>query len=300
MKRLLPFLLVVGLAACTLGQPDSTQAPGPTGPAASPSADETEAPSPTPEPDYAARVNGEGIRLDVYEAHRTQFEAALAEFGTRLAPGETASGRALASLIDQTLLAQAARAAGFAADEALLDEHLAAMTEGAGGQEALEAWAAENGYTAASLRADLKIQIEAAWMRDQLAAGVPESAEQVLARQVFTFDAFSAARLYGQLESGVPFQQVVDNNDPQNLGYIGWFPRGYLIFPALEEAAFALQPGQYSEVIQTEAGYHIVEVLAREPARSLEPDARLTLQERAVAAWLETARAQSQIEIYVP
>jgi hypothetical protein len=245
-------------------------------------------------------VNGEGIRLDVYKAHLLQVEAAAQEFGTLLAPGETGSGRALAALVDQTLLAQAARAAGFSADETLVDERLAAMAGDAGGQEALEAWAAENGYTAASLRADLKVQIEAAWMRDTLAAAVPQSAEQVLARQVFTFDVFSALRLYNQLESGVPFQQVVDNNDPQNLGYLGWFPRGYLIFPALEEAAFSLQPGQYSRVIETEAGYHILEVLAREAARPLEPDARLALQERAVAAWLETARAQSQIEIYVP
>lgn len=302
MKRqyLLSFLALVLLAACASPAAAPTAESTPPGaPSATAPAPETSA-APTAAPELAALINGEGLRLDIYQAHLMQIEAAQAEFGTLLAPQETAAERALTSLVDLFLLAQAARAAGFEMTDALLEERLAALTESAGGAAALQTWAAANGYTEASLGADLQLQIPAAWMRDQIAAGVPARTEQILARQVFTFDAFSAARLYNQLESGVPFQQVVDNNDPQNLGYLGWFPRGYLIFPALEEAAFALQPGQYSPVIETEAGHHILQVLERDPDRPLSPDALLTLQEKALAAWLVEQRAQSQIEIYVP
>lgn len=299
MKSVLPTLALCLLTACAspAAAPTATS-PAPAG-AATP-APSTETPAPTAEPELAARVNGEGLRLDVYEAHLAQFQAALVEFPDLLGPEDTASARVLADLADHLLLAQAAREAGFNVEPAQIDERLAALADAAGGQAALDEWAAANGYTADSLRADLSIQIESAWMRDQITAAVPETAEQIEAHQLFSFDTFTVSRLYNQLENGTPFAQVLANNDPQNLGYLGWFPRGYLIFPALEEAVFALQPGQYTAVLETEAGFHVIYVLNRQPDRPLSPDARLTLQETALAAWLAAARAQSQIEIYVP
>jgi len=42
-------------------------------------------------------------------------------------------------------------------------------------------------------------------------------------------------------------------------GDLGWFGRGQMD-PAFEKAAFALQPGQISEVIETQFGYHIIKL----------------------------------------
>jgi len=76
---------------------------------------------------------------------------------------------------------------------------------------------------------------------------------------------------------------------------LGWFPRGYLPSQALEEAVFALQPGQYSSIIQDDSGYHILFVAERDPARTLSPDALLSLQKRAVQDWLTQRRNESTI-----
>jgi parvulin-like peptidyl-prolyl isomerase len=76
---------------------------------------------------------------------------------------------------------------------------------------------------------------------------------------------------------------------------LGGFPRGYLPSQAIEDAVFALRPGQFSAIIQDETGYHILYLVERDPARLLSPDALLTLQERAVQNWLTQLRDQSSI-----
>ncbi|MEX2160819.1 MAG: peptidylprolyl isomerase [Anaerolineales bacterium] len=247
-----------------------------------------------------ALVNGEAILSDLYNIHLAQYRAAQAtEAGTLLAT-EGIEQIVLNDLIDRQLLAQGARAEGFVLDEATIDQRLSAAAELAGGQAAFDAWLAAQGYMAELFRRELALEIEAGWMRTKITDAVPLAAEQVEARQILLTDLFSAERLLGQLEGGTPFQQVVDNNDAQGLGYLGWFPRGYLLQPEVEEAAFALQPGQYSQVVETSLGFHLIEVLDRNSDRPLAPQARLALQMKALIDWLEGQRAQSTIENLLP
>jgi peptidyl-prolyl cis-trans isomerase C len=52
-------------------------------------------------------------------------------------------------------------------------------------------------------------------------------------------------------------------------GDLGYFSRGRLA-KTFEDAAFRLQPGQLSEVVETQFGYHIILVLDRKPETQLE------------------------------
>jgi peptidyl-prolyl cis-trans isomerase C len=255
---------------------------------------------PTPEPAIIGTVNGEGITESSYQISLAQLNAQLTGGADLLVDGQTASQRVIDDLVNRMLLAQGARVAGFQLDNATLEARLNTLTDQMGGAEALSAWQSANGYDAQTFRAELALEIEAGWMREQISASVPESAEQVLARQVFFWDSFSAERILSQLDSGVPFQQVVNNNDPQDTGYIGWFAQGTLFLPEVEAAAFALQPGEYSEVIQSTIGYHILEVLDRQTDRPLTPDARLTLIGKALDTWLASQRAASSIDVTSP
>ncbi|HLD93388.1 MAG TPA: SurA N-terminal domain-containing protein [Anaerolineales bacterium] len=288
------YLLTIGVGALALVLAACGTANPPTTGAAS-----TELPAPiqvtpTTSPPVAL-VNGEAIPGDIYQIHLAQYRAAQGESGTLLA-SEDAEQIVLDDLIDRLLLAQGAREAGLSLDDATIDQRLSAVVEQAGGQEAFDAWLGEQGYTADQFRSELSLEIEAGWMRSQITEAVPLSAEQVEARQILFTDSFQAERSLDHLEGGTPFEQEAANNDPQGLGSLGWFPRGYLMQPEVEEAAFALQPGEFSQVIETELGFHLIEVLDRDPDRPLSPQARLALQMKALEEWVEAQRAQSTIE----
>jgi len=252
-------------------------------------------PTPTSIP-LAATVNGEGISWAEFEAELARYQQAQAELGGAVS-AEEASVIVLDDLIDQTLLAQAAAAEGYVEGEAALQARLDDLAAQVGGTEALSAWQAAHGYTEAGFRSALRRQMAAAWMRDRVIAAVPVTAEQVHVRQILFYNADDAQNVFALLESGWDFPALAEQYDPVTKGELGWFPRGYLVHLEIEAAAFALQPGEYSPVVQSAVGFHILYVVERDPTRPLSPDALLTLQEHALQDWLTQRRNASTIVI---
>jgi peptidyl-prolyl cis-trans isomerase C len=299
------FIIILVLLAAACGK--SLPAPTATQPQLSLTLTPTATPmpptsTPTPIP-LAALVNGEAIPLADYQAELARYqstlknETATPSAGTNLATD--ANQIVLDDLIDQALLSQAAAKEGYQVDDAALQARLGQLSEQAGGAQALSAWEAAQGYTDESFRLALKNAMAAAWMRDRIAAGVPEAVEQVHARQILLYNEAEANQILSQIEAGADFATLAKAYDPVAGGDLGWFPKGYLIEPALEQAAFSLQPGEHSNVIHTRLGYHILEVIERDPQHPLEPDARQALQTQAVRSWLAQRRSQSDIKIFI-
>jgi peptidyl-prolyl cis-trans isomerase C len=253
-----------------------------------------EQPTATEQP-LAARVNGEAITLAEYLAEQALYQSASGAELT-LEDGQ----RVLADLIDQAVLAQAAKEKGFVVDGASLEARIQRLSAQLGSEQALKDWMATYGYTPESFRLALSRAIGAAWMRDQIAAGVPKTAEQVHVRQILLYNLDEANQVLAQLQAGNDFGNLAAKYDPVTKGDLGWIPRGYLPDKKLEDIAFNLQENQHSEMVETLAGYHIIQLIARDPQHVLSPEALLVLQNQAVGKWLAERRSQSDIQILTP
>jgi len=262
-------------------------------------------------PDAAAIVNGVPIPLDAYQRQIDQYQAALVQQGLNLNSPEAQAQITqlrqliLDNLIDDELIAQEAARQGVSVSDAELDAAMQQLVEAAGGQAAFEQTLAAAGQTVDDARRLQRTQMLNNLMRDRVLQSVGSQSEQVHARHILVDAPATAEALLAQIQNGADFGEVakqssMDALTKPNGGDLGWFPRGVLVSREVEDAAFALQPGQVSPVIQSEFGYHLVQTLERDPARQVDPDTLLRLQQQAIEQWLNKLRAAAQVQRLAP
>jgi peptidyl-prolyl cis-trans isomerase C len=269
----------------------------------------TPAATATPDEPLAAKVNGEAVFLSDYQAQLKQYQDAAASTpaATPSAPTGGSSTQTPASpsqivlndMVGEVLLAQAATKAGQTVTDDQLTAHISELTAKLGDAAKLSDWQTRMGYTDTSFRRALRTSMLAAWQRDQLAAAVPTTADQVHARQILLSSQDTANSVLQKLQAGEDFATLANTYDPSIGGDLGWFPKGYLTQSAVEDAAFALQPGQYSAIIETPLGFHIVQVIERDAQHPLSADALRFMQRQAIDQWVADQLKQSTVEILV-
>ena len=279
----------VGISACASFGTSST--PTPSVPSATPAP-----PTPTPPPS-AAVVNGEYITITEFQAELERYKAAQTALGFSFTD-EDANKAVLEDMIAQVLLSQAAREESFEVTDADLQSRIDALVGQLGSADALSQWQSAHGYDDASFRLALKRSVEAAWMRDKIIAAVPTSTEQIHLRQILTYNEADAQSALTELNAGTDFNELAARYDPVTGGELGWVPQGYLLDPKADEAVFALQTGEVSGIVATEAGFHIFKAVER-GQHNLSPDALLAMQELALQQWLAKQRETSEI-VFAP
>ncbi len=300
MRRVMRFgavLLALCLAACNA--PAQTTQPPELTPISSP-IPATITPTAAPE---AARVNGEPITLQEFQAELDRYEAAMAELGIQLATRNDYQMEVLQILIQRKLLAQAALRLGTELGQSELEQRYQQIVQESGGSEAMAQWLSAAGYSEQGFRTTLREELLAARMIQTISEGVSAEVEQLHARHILVATEEEAQDMLALLEGGAEFDQLariysLDGSTRPAGGDLGWFPRGTLTVPELEQAAFALQPGEVSGVIPSSLGYHVVEVLERE-RRPLAGNALIDYRSAAVESWLEQQQQAATIEIFL-
>jgi parvulin-like peptidyl-prolyl isomerase len=268
-------------------------------------------PTATPTEPMAAMVNNQPIFLAVYEQELARYEQAKAEMGS--VPGSDGTDYrmlVLDVLIEKELIAQAAAQRGVVvADEAVVAK-LAEFESEAGDSGNFDAWLLANLYTREQFQVALAEEMLTEAVVADVIAEVPTVAEQVKARYLEVADLALAESLRQQIQGGADFgalanQYSLDRNSAENGGDLGgYFARGSLLIPIVEEAAFSLQPGEVSEVVAGTGAdgvptYYLVQTLERDGERPLEGNMLYTMLQQAFETWLDGLWQSAEITRFI-
>jgi peptidyl-prolyl cis-trans isomerase SurA len=102
--------------------------------------------------------------------------------------------------------------------------------------------------------------------RQIVIAPQPDSAAKARARQLA--ESLVVALRHGAKFADVAKQYSADSASREQGGELGWFRRGVMV-KEFEDVAFRLRPGEISDPVPTEFGYHIIQVERVQPAEVL-------------------------------
>lgn len=303
------FLLSGALAGCGQGPGPDPATPTPPAtatvavllPSPAPSATR---PAPTATVDAArvvALVNGEPIPRDAWARQVARALGSLQQEGQTGAQADEVAERVLDEMIDERLLRQAAVEMDIAISNGQLDEVLAREEEMLGGRAAFQGWLQENGLARAEYRAATELQLLTSALRERITSDLSGMQPQVHLRHILLPTREAADVALAELATGTPWEEVVaarsvDPGTRASGGDLGWMPRGVLP-PALDDAVWELSPGERSPILESEFGFHIIEMIEQDPERPLPLELLQALQQQAWEQWLAQQRAAATIEI---
>jgi len=260
-------------------------------------------------PGTAVRVNGVEIsnqRFDAfYEEYRRGQGINVGARGDQLQLLIRLRREAMDLMVEQELVRQAAEAKGIEVTDAEIDAALAEVRDPFKTPEEFTRRLDNEGYTEDSYREHLRRMIAASKYLDGIRAGVSSVSdaeletyyrdneirltlpEQVQVRHILltwkplgTPDDRAALRkqmtpILEQARSGTDFAELAtehsEDSTARDGGNTGLFHRGQMV-PAFEDVAFALQPGEVSDMVETPFGVHILRLEERREARLLPLD----------------------------
>ncbi len=297
-------------------------------------------------PGDAVRINDVTISYQrfagFYQEYKRSKGVAVGASGFQVPLLDKLRREAMDLMIEQEVVRQAAERKGIEVSVGEVDEKVEKLRTTLGSPEALASRLETEGFTEESYRTHIAGMLAAGKYLDSIRAAVPAVSDKELAtyyrenehrltfpeevrvrhilltwKPLGTQDDRAAIReqmvpILKQARSGIDFIDLAkrhseDASAPDG-GDTGFFHRGQRV-PAFEKVAFALAPGEISDMVETPFGVHIMRLEERRPARLLPLDeVREQLRDHVHRERMEAAvdqeiarlRAAAEIKILVP
>ncbi|MFP4453523.1 MAG: peptidylprolyl isomerase [Desulfobacterales bacterium] len=276
-----------------------------------------------PDNDYVAVVNGVKIPAEELERKVDLIRARYGGSGAKIGDQQLSYIRQviLDNLIEQQLLYQASKDEGIKIDAAAVDEEMDKIKSQFESEDEFQNQISGMNYTVDLLEKEIErnlairelidekfaselsvsdSEVEAFYNENQDEFEVPE---RVRARHILIKsddENKDEARekikeVQGKLEDGEDFSELAGqySDDPsgESGGDLGFFSRGQMV-KNFEEAAFELEPGEVSDIVETRFGYHLIKLEERKdkgvkPLEEVRGDIRENLEQEKVMQKLE-------------
>jgi peptidyl-prolyl cis-trans isomerase C len=302
--KLVLCVLAVGVsaAACKKAPAAQAAAQNPSGSATAAAPGQPAAPAkpvPAQLPDVVARVNGEDVKKDDFERAVKMIEARAGQPIPAERRDEVLRG-ALDQLVVYKLLSQECKTRGINATDADIDTKVGELKKQFPNDAAFTQALQQRGMTLASLRNDARNDLNVNKLMDTEVSSTPgpsdaeaqdfyaknpdkfKQEEQVRASHILIrvddkADAATKKKAKDEIDSvlkqaraGADFAKLAQEHSQDGSaaqgGDLNYFTKDQMV-PAFANVAFALKPGQISDVVTTQFGYHVIKVTDRKPAR---------------------------------
>jgi peptidyl-prolyl cis-trans isomerase C len=295
-------------------------------------------PMPEPLPDVLARVNGEPVTKTDFERFIKNLEASRGSIPQERR--DEVFRAALDQLITYNVMKQEATGRKLAIDDAEIEKRVQQI-QGNMTSEQFSKSLSDRNTSVAQLRTDARVDMMIDKMMEGELATITAATEPeakafydgnadkfqqgelarashilVMANEQADEETKKKARakiedILKRVRAGEDFAKLASENSDDGSkaqgGDLGFFKRGQMVGP-FDQAAFALEPGEVSDIVTTQFGYHIIKLIERKdptvvPYEKVQPQIVQFLSEQKkrdrVGAVIEEAKKRAKIEVLV-
>jgi peptidyl-prolyl cis-trans isomerase D len=152
----------------------------------------------------------------------------------------------------------------------------------------------------AEFRRIIENQVLRAKLSEAITADIADEQEQVWARHILVADEATAQEVLERLQAGEDFAALAaeysTDGSAQSGGDLGWFTRDVMV-EEFSDAAFDMEIGEISQPVQSQFGYHIIQVLGKD-VRPLSSSQLEQARQTEFSTWLTAQREASEVEIF--
>ena len=278
----------------------------------------------------AASVNGKLISKSQYERDLSVFQKRVAQEGRQLSDADltTVKNRILENLIDTEVLYQQSQKEGVKVDDQAINEQIETIkkrfSDEAAYKKALEGMDVSEKEIRAQIQRGLAInqlldtnvsqkitvteeeskkyynnqpnlfkqpeQVKASHILIKVAPDAEESIKNQARKKIETVQ----KKVHQGEDFGLLAKANSEGPTAQRDGDLGYFNRGRMA-KSFEDAAFALNVGEVSGIVETQFGYHLIKVTDKKPARTIPyKEVQLRLEQ-----YLKKEKEKTEIQDYI-